>query len=80
MNLKSLHEGIPLDSEKRGVKSVCVINKFLKVFIANLGSERIELQILDEAIETVGPEANDYVVLVGERDPLVTTRPWAVTV
>jgi hypothetical protein len=36
----------------------------LKVFIGNLGSEGRAPQILKEMIETVGPEANDYVVLL----------------
>ena len=40
-------------------------NKLLKVFQCNLGSEGRATQILEEAIKTVGPEANDYVVLVG---------------
>jgi hypothetical protein len=56
-----IQESIPL--EKRGVESVCVINKFLKVFIGNLGREGRAPQILEEAIKTVGPEVNDYVVL-----------------
>jgi hypothetical protein len=42
--------------------STCTI---MKVFQRNLGSEGRAPQILEEAIKTVGPEANDYVVLVG---------------
>jgi hypothetical protein len=63
---KSLHNNprkYPL--EKRGVESVCVTNKFLKVFIGNLGREGRALQILEEVIKTVGSEVNDYVALLG---------------
>jgi hypothetical protein len=62
---KSLHNNPSIPLEKRGVKSVCVINKFLKVSICNLGREGKAQQILEEAIKTVGPEVNDYVVLLG---------------
>jgi hypothetical protein len=58
-----IQESVPLD--KGRVESVCVIDKFLKVFIGNMGSEGRAPQILEEAIETVSPEANDYVVLLG---------------
>jgi hypothetical protein len=37
----------------------------LKVFIGNLGSKGRVPQVLEEAIETVGPEVNNYVVLLG---------------
>jgi hypothetical protein len=64
---KSLHDNprkyIPV--EKRGVGSVYVINKFLAVFIGDLGREGRAPQILEEAIKTVGPEVNDYVALLG---------------
>jgi hypothetical protein len=58
-----VQERIPLD--KGRVESVCIINEFLKVFIGDLGSKRRTPQILEEAIKTVGPESNDYVVLLG---------------
>ena len=57
-----IQECIPL--QKGRVESVCVIKKFLKVFQGNLGSEGRALQILEEAIKTVGPEASDYVARV----------------
>jgi hypothetical protein len=56
-----IQESIPL--EKCRVESVCVINQFLKVLIGNLGREERAPPILEEAIKTVGPEVNDYVVL-----------------
>ncbi len=62
-NLLIIQERIPL--EKDHVESVCVINKFLKIFIGNLRSEGRALQILEEVIETVGSKANDYVILLG---------------
>jgi hypothetical protein len=37
----------------------------LKVFQGNLGRKGRAAQILEEAIKAVGPEANDYVVLLG---------------
>jgi hypothetical protein len=62
---KSLHDNprkyIPV--EKRGVESVCVINKFLKVFIGNLEREGRAPQNFEEATKTFGPEVNDCVVL-----------------
>jgi hypothetical protein len=57
-----IQEAIPL--KKRCIKCVCVIYKFLKVFQGNLGREGRTPQILKEAIKAVGPEANDYVVLL----------------
>jgi hypothetical protein len=65
---KSLHDNPSIPLKKCGVKSVCVINKFLKVSICNLGREGRAPQILKEAIKTIGPEVNivnDYVVLLG---------------
>jgi hypothetical protein len=58
-----VQERIPL--EKGRVESVCVINKFLKIFQGNLGIEGRATQILEEAIKAVGPKANDYVILLG---------------
>jgi hypothetical protein len=54
-----VQESIPL--EKGCVEGVCVINKLLKVFQCNDGRAP---QILKEVIETAGPVANNYVVLV----------------
>ena len=46
------------------VESVCVMNKFLNILQGNLRSEGRVMQIIEEAIKTVGPEVNDYIVLV----------------
>jgi hypothetical protein len=54
-----IQERVPL--EKGCVKSVCVMNKLLKVFQRNLGSEGRASQIL-EVIGTVGPGANDIAI------------------
>jgi hypothetical protein len=48
--------------EKGSVK--CVINEFLKVLQGNLGCEGRAPQVLEKAIEAVGPE-NGNVVFVG---------------
>ena len=58
-----IQETIPL--EKRCVEAVCIIDKFLNVFQSDLGREGRASQILEEAIKVIGPEANDYVVLLG---------------
>jgi hypothetical protein len=51
--------------EECGVKGVCIVDKLLEIFKCNLGSERRTPQVLQEAIETVGPETNDDVVFLG---------------
>jgi hypothetical protein len=56
-------QAIPL--EKRRVKCVCVINRFLQIFQGNRESEGEAPQILEEAIKAIGPKAIDYVIFVG---------------
>jgi hypothetical protein len=41
------------------VESVNVINEFLNIFQGNLGSEGRPLQVLEKAIETICPQADD---------------------
>jgi hypothetical protein len=51
--------------EEGRVESVSVINEFLNIFQGNLGSEGRPLQVLEKAIETICPQADDNVVFVG---------------
>jgi hypothetical protein len=51
--------------EEGRVESVSVINEFLKIFQGNLGSEGRPPQVLEKAIETICPQADDNVVFVG---------------
>ena len=55
-------EGIPL--EEGSVECVCIVNKLLKIFKGNLGSERRTLQVLEEMIKAIHLKMNDDVLLL----------------
>ncbi len=57
-------EGIPL--EEGSVEHVCVVNKQLKMFKSNLGSEGQTSQVLEETIKAISQKMNDDVLLLGD--------------
>jgi hypothetical protein len=55
----------PTGNERRPPSRKCMHNKLILEGIhRQLGSKGRASQILEETIETVGPEANDYVILL----------------
>jgi hypothetical protein len=56
-------EGIPL--EEGSVEHVCIVNKLLKIFKSDLGSEGQTSQVLEETIKAIRPKTNDDVLLLG---------------
>jgi hypothetical protein len=44
---------------------VCVVNKLLKIFNSDLGSEGRTSQVLEETIKVIRPKTNDDILLSG---------------